>query len=311
VPELPEIESLRRDLGKAILGSRIEGGGVIRSDILHVSPGAPEDPLVRGAKICALHRHGKQLVIETDRGSCLLVHLGMSGSLRVHADPDDAETHVHARWRLRKARRTFFLRHRDPRRFGWLESHASIGSVHAEAWRGLGPDALTIRDEDLFSVVRAASRPLKALLLDQSRIAGLGNIYVDEVLFRTGLHPECRARRLGPGSASRLASIIRAVLQEAVRLGGSTIRDHRTAEGGWGSFQKRHGVYGRAGLPCGNCGRLLCSRTVAQRTTVFCPDCQTRTPKEPGGSPLARGGSPGTRGRQQVWKSSLGRRQGP
>jgi hypothetical protein len=86
------------------------------------------------------------------------------------------------------------------------------------------------------------------------------------------------------------------VLQEAVRLGGSTIRDHRTAEGGWGSFQKRHGVYGRAGLPCGNCGRLLCSRTVAQRTTVFCPDCQTRTPKEPGGSPLARGGSPGASG---------------
>jgi formamidopyrimidine-DNA glycosylase len=252
----------------------------MRRDVMHLAPAAPRDPLVPDAVICALHRHGKQLVIETDRGPCLLVHLGMSGSLRALANPDDSETHVHAQWLLQGSRGAFQLRHRDPRRFGWLESHGSMRSVQENAWCSLGPDALDVRADALAAMLRTTKRPLKALLLDQSRIAGLGNIYVDEVLFQAGLHPACRAHRVGPGMADRLATIIREVLQEAVRLGGSTIRDHRTAEGGWGSFQKFHGVYGRAGLPCLSCGLALCAGSVAQRTTVFCKRCQTRSPQD-------------------------------
>ena len=274
MPELPEIESLRRALEPSLVGASVHAAHLFRADMMHRAAGAPARPLAVGDSIRALHRRGKQLVIESASGPCLLVHLGMSGSLRLLRQAGDPETHVHARWDLRSGRDAFSLRHRDPRRFGWLESHASLESVHARAWSTLGPDALFVEATELVRAIDSSRRPIKALLLDQARIAGLGNIYVDEVLFRQRVHPLMQARKVP--DVAELAHEIRSVLHQAVELGGSTIRDHRTAEGRWGSFQERHGVYGRAGLPCLRCGTVLRSIQVSQRTTVFCPRCQSR-----------------------------------
>lgn len=283
MPELPEVESLRRDLESRILGSRVLQARVLRSDVLHRSAGALEVPLPAGGVVARLLRHGKQLVIETTDHGCLLVHLGMSGSLRVVSDPDahtiDEERHVHARWLLRTRRGALVhLRHRDPRRFGWLESHRSLQSILQTCWSQLGPDALQVQASHLVECFAHSRRALKSALLDQSVTAGIGNIYVDESMFRAGLHPRMQVRRLKPDQVERLATTIRAVLRQAVARGGSTIQDHRTADGGWGSFQKLHKVYGRAGLPCTVCGTPLTSTLVQQRMTVFCGSCQPRRP---------------------------------
>ena len=283
MPELPEVESLRRDLEARILGARVEQSRLLRPDVLHRSADAPEVPLPTGSVVKRLLRHGKQLVIETSQHGCLLVHLGMSGSLRVVPDHDavsiDHERHVHARWTLRTTQGALVhLRHRDPRRFGWLESHASLQSILDTCWNQLGPDALTVESSALIAAFKGSRRALKSALLDQSVTAGIGNIYVDESLFRAGLHPCMPVQRLKPDQVDRLAVIIRKVLQQAVDRGGSTIQDHRTADGGWGSFQKLHKVYGRAGLPCTTCKAPLTSRLVQQRMTVFCKSCQPRRP---------------------------------
>jgi formamidopyrimidine-DNA glycosylase len=204
----------------------------------------------------------------------------MSGSMRLLDQPPVGETHVHAWWRLEPANGSmFWMRHRDPRRFGWLESHASLASVRERRWSLLGPDALGVTVDALNACLAGTRRPLKSALLDQTCVAGLGNIYVDEALFRAGLHPCTRTHRLQERHVRDLAHAITSILRKAVERGGSTIQDHRGADGTWGSFQKLHRVYGRAGLPCVRCGTSLRRRLVSQRTTVFCPDCQPMRPR--------------------------------
>lgn len=278
MPELPEVESLRRSLEARLRGAEVRSACVNRPDMLHRNARAPATPLPPGSRVQALHRHGKQLVIEGSHGS-LLVHLGMSGSLRIvegDAPPAD-ERHVHAFWVLACTDgRTRTLRHRDPRRFGWLESHADLASVHAACWSLLGPDALQVPVDRLAERLAGTRRAIKSALLDQSVIAGVGNIYADESLFHARLHPCARTDRLGVHDLRSLATRIRAVLHKAVELGGSTIQDHRTADGGWGSFQRLHRVYGRDGQPCTRCASTLRRVLVQQRATVFCPVCQRR-----------------------------------
>ena len=288
MPELPEVESLRRSLEVQLRGAVVRSACIARRDMLHRNADAPATPLPPGCRIRALHRHGKQLVIEGSEG-CLLVHLGMSGSLRIvdGETPPADERHVHAHWTLTCGDgrvRTF--RHRDPRRFGWLESHDDLASVKAACWSQLGPDALDVQAGQLVERLAGTRRAIKSALLDQSVVAGIGNIYVDESLFRARVHPCLRADRLDGTGVKRLAACIRAVLGKAVELGGSTIQDHRTADGGWGSFQRLHRVYGRDGQPCVACGTPLRRTLVQQRATVFCPICQRR----PGGraSPVRR-----------------------
>lgn len=277
MPELPEVESLRRALQPDLIGSVVRQARLLRPDMLHRGEGGPPMPLPVGARIRDAHRHGKQLAIETEAHGCLLVHLGMSGSLRRMPDEPSGERHVHASWCLQRVDGSlFWLRHRDPRRFGWLESHRDMASVHRRCWNALGPDALDVNASALTLCLAGSARPLKAALLDQERVAGLGNIYVDETLFRAQLHPAIRAGSLRPNHVQRLAQCIRTVLQKAVAMGGSTIQDHRTADGTWGSFQRLHRVYGRLGLPCQTCGTPLRGLRITQRATVFCPRCQPR-----------------------------------
>lgn len=168
------------------------------------------------------------------------------------------------------------LVYRDIRRFGAITLCPGASVIDERLWSRLGPDALTIEGEVLYRALRRTRRAVKAALLDQGVIAGLGNIYVDESLFAAGVHPLARADRLTRSTVERLAEAIRAILEAAITAGGSTLRDYVDAEGLRGGFQTRHRVYGRAGEPCVECGRALERMVVAQRGTTFCRRCQPR-----------------------------------
>ncbi|MEO1008829.1 MAG: bifunctional DNA-formamidopyrimidine glycosylase/DNA-(apurinic or apyrimidinic site) lyase [Planctomycetota bacterium] len=285
MPELPEVETLRRSLEPHLVGRTVAAATLHRRDIA-VAPGDPpggfarqrtparprrlaRDQMLAGAVIAGLERRGKQLAIIATDGRAIRVHLGMSGQLlraaRAGRLPGD---HVHATWRLDDGGRLVF---RDPRRFGglWL---VDAGGERFDA--ALGPDALAIGAAELRAALDGARRPIKAALLDQRVLAGVGNIYADESLFAARIHPRAIAAALDPPRISALAAAIRRTLASAVRARGSSIRDYRDPSGEPGGFQARHRVYGRAGLACHGCGRMLASDLVAQRTTVWCPGCQ-------------------------------------
>ena len=293
MPELPEVESLRLALAPCLVGRTVLRVDLHRRDIL-VAPGDPRggfsrqrgpkrrrparlDPadLLRGLSISRLDRRGKQLAIisavPTERA--LVVQLGMSGQLLL-SEPGartGQHDHVHASWVLDDGSRLLF---RDPRRFGGLRAFSSLDDLHSH-WAALGPDALSVLPEQLAAAVAGSRRPIKSALLDQAAIAGVGNIYADEALFAAGVRPTRLASRLGAAEIARLASTIRHTLSCAVEAGGSTLRDFLAPDGQPGSYQNSHSVYGRAGLPCVTCATRLRSATVAQRTTVWCPHCQS------------------------------------
>ena len=292
MPELPEVETVRRGLEAGLLGRRIRSVELHRRDVLSV-PGDPPagfsrqrrptkprpyrpEHLLRGAVVTKVRRHGKQLALCADDGRTLLVHLGMTGAMVF--DPGDGETelpaHAHAVWRIesddRRSRRLAFI---DPRRFGGLRCLGPEEALET-VWSSLGPDALTIRAKALREALSRTRRPLKALLLDQSAIAGLGNIYVDEALFGVGLRPSKPAEDAADVAAD-LGQEIRQVLRAAISAGGSTARDYRDTTGRAGRFQDRHRVYGRGGRACLRCDATLESGVIAQRTTVWCPGCQS------------------------------------
>ncbi|MFI4898019.1 MAG: bifunctional DNA-formamidopyrimidine glycosylase/DNA-(apurinic or apyrimidinic site) lyase [Phycisphaerales bacterium JB059] len=287
MPELPEVESVRRTLDERLVGRRVEAARLFRRDVL-VCPGdplggfarsgqAPPDTrvplrrLLRGEVIASTERLGKQLALVGDSGNVMLVHLGMSGQLLLTDRPASAHDHVHAAWTFDRGERLLF---RDPRRFGGLWSFPGLEALRAARWDALGPDALTLRGADLAQRLARTRRPVKAVLLDQRAVAGVGNIYADEALFAASIDPARPADRLSPDEARDLARAIRRILRQAIRAGGSTLRDYRTPAGARGSFQLRHRVYARSGLPCRRCGETLESLTLAQRTTVRCPSCQ-------------------------------------
>lgn len=297
MPELPEVESIRRSLEPRLLGRTVTAATLLRRDVL-VAPGDPfggfsrqrspalrgatparitPQSLLKGARFSRLVRRGKQLALlarapDAAAETVVIVQLGMSGQL-FHRAPGQRvadPSHIHAWWRLDDGSRLLF---RDPRRFGALRTLGSPEALTA-LWASLGPDALTITPDELASTLRAARRGLKTALMDQTVIAGLGNIYVDEALFRAHLRPTRRASALRPDDLARLAAAIRSVLHDALAAGGSTLRDYVDAAGDPGTYQLAHAVYGRSGQPCRSCGRPLTSRVIAQRTTVWCRDCQ-------------------------------------
>lgn len=228
--------------------------------------------LLDGACVARLERRGKRLAFVARDGRALVVQLGMSGQLL--AVPSDERSHRHVAWAVSGRKHPVVFR--DPRRFGGLTPYASIEDLRA-AWDSeLGDDALTITSSRLADALTGA-RTVKAALLDQQTIAGVGNIYADESLFRAGINPRTRCSRLGARQVHALASAIREVLRRAVRTGGSTLRDHRTAFGVPGAAQQTHAVYGRAGQPCPGCGIPIRSTRMAGRATCWCPRCQRRS----------------------------------
>jgi len=288
MPELPEVETVRRGLEPAMVGARIAKVELRRGNIRFPFPPRFGERLT-GQRISALARRAKYLLFQLEGRETLIVHLGMSGSFRVeaettapgafHYERSKDPKHDHVVLHLDNGKTVTF---NDPRRFGFmdlvetgaLEGHPRISGLGDEP---LAPQFGAARLAKLFSGSRA---PLKAALLDQKRIAGLGNIYVCEALFRARLSPFRPAgilARAGGGptrAAAALAKAIRAVLEEAIEAGGSTLRDHRQADGELGYFQHAFAVYDREGSPCPRCNGAIARHVQSGRSTFFCPVCQ-------------------------------------
>lgn len=283
MPELPEVESVRRSVLPHLLGRSITRVDLLRPDIIDGdrSPRA----LMHGGSVAQILRRGKLLAFATSDTSApaFALHLGMTGQLLIlpAADPRiDALTHVHLRWHLAPSAgdtrhaTPMTLLFRDPRRFGGLFTHPSLADLIARRYDTLGPDALEITPAHLAAAIGSSTRAIKAALLDQTVLAGVGNIYADEALFIARINPRRRCKTLRPHHFAALTTAIVAILNKAITAGGSTLRDYRDADGQAGSFALEHHVYGRAGLPCTRCQTTLKSTTLAQRTTVWCPQCQ-------------------------------------
>jgi formamidopyrimidine-DNA glycosylase len=290
MPELPEVETVRQTLWAAAGGRRVVRVQVRRADVVHGGRVTPAR-LLQNLRLAAMVRHGKQLTIvgEAVRDSCgppflpddlsdrpcVCVHLGMSGSLCYvfgnGTSGRNGASHVHLVWYLDDGSRIEF---RDPRRFGgvWLFDHYS--DLVTQRWSALGDDALTITPRRLHIHLSTTRRCIKAALLDQAVVAGLGNIYVDELLFACGLHPLTPASALTMNSVQRLVARMRRLLNGAIRHGGSTLRDYVDGNGQAGRFQRRHRVYGRTGQACLHCGQPLEHVTISGRRSMFCQRCQ-------------------------------------
>lgn len=348
MPELPEVEHLRRSLEPHLVGARITEVRVHRRDIVRIAGtrkavrGVKPAMLLEGDRIARLIRRGKSMAIVGEAGGVLGVHLGMTGMMRVverakassprrtqraqseriGENEQERDKHVHCEWTMVRERdpgrrssalvlerplarlgsshlrlvrdvggstlitngviappgQPFALWFRDPRRFGGLYPFTSIEQLHAHAggWARLGPDALDIDAATLRERLRRTSQPIKAALLNQALIAGVGNIYADESLFAAGIHPKSKPRGVGDEQWSKLAESIVRILRLSIEAGGSSISDYLDAQGEPGTYGGEHRVYGRGGQTCVMCGQTLRGCVVGQRTTVFCEGCQKR-----------------------------------
>jgi formamidopyrimidine-DNA glycosylase len=265
MPELPEVETVRAGLAELLGGARIHRARAHRPDLR--TP-IPDLAVLAGRRITGVARRAKYLLIATD-GPTVLNHLGMTGVWRL---ADAARTHDHVELELADGRRVVF---NDPRRFGMFELCRPDGG-HA-ALDGLGPEPLGpgFTGEVLRTAARRHRRAaLKAMIMDQRVVVGVGNIYASEACFRAGLRPGRAAGRVpGPG-LDRLAQEIRTILAEAIAKGGSTIGDYRQVNGLSGLFQNTFVVYGRAGEPCRTCAGLIRQKTIAGRNSFWCQRCQ-------------------------------------
>jgi formamidopyrimidine-DNA glycosylase len=270
MPELPEVETVRRGLALKMTGRRIVAAELRRPDLRRPFPPKLAERL-GGAEIGALGRRGKYILIELDRDGLLLLHLGMSG--RVTAGPAGAPAARHDHVVLRLDDGTVVTLN-DPRRFGTLDYLRKSEADRHPLLAGLGPEPLGPDFDGRYLAGKLAGRmtPIKAALLDQRVVAGLGNIYVCEALYRARLSPRRQALTIGRGRAERLVAAIRAVLDEAIAAGGSSLRDYVQANGELGYFQHRWAVYGREGEPCPGCSCREGVRRIVQagRSTFFC-----------------------------------------
>lgn len=270
MPELPEVETTRRGIAPAVTGHVVRGV-LVRDRRLRwpVPPGLSRD--LPGATINKVRRRAKYLLLETDRGT-VIIHLGMSGSLRVVAADSPPSAYDHVDIVLDDG---MCLRLRDPRRFGavlWTRGDPMDHRLLAR----LGPEPLdpALDANTLRARLKGRRRAIRDTLLDSHVIAGIGNIYANEALFRAGIDPRRAAGRIGRERCGRLLDALRAVLTDAIRAGGSSLRDFRRADGNPGYFQLSLQVYGRAGEPCPVCGTPIRRQVLGARSLYYCPSCQ-------------------------------------
>lgn len=273
MPELPEVETIVGDLRPHLVGRTIERCELSFPTIVrHPEPEQFIDAVV-GMKIEAVGRRGKYILIELSQRLLLVVHLGMSGHLS-YVDPvAPLEKHTHAVFFLDDGHQ---LRYRDPRRFGRLLLGDEQALLSAKKMPRLGPEPIDpdFAADELYRRLRRRRAPLKAVLLDQTTLAGVGNIYADESLHRAGLRPDRIAGTVSKRSARALHDSLRESLELAITNRGSSVDTYRDAWGDAGRQQEKLLVYGRAGEPCFTCGRPLSVKRIAGRTTVFCRHCQ-------------------------------------
>ncbi|MCB1030864.1 MAG: bifunctional DNA-formamidopyrimidine glycosylase/DNA-(apurinic or apyrimidinic site) lyase [Acidimicrobiales bacterium] len=266
MPELPEVETVKRGLASIVTDRRVEMAGSHPS--IKFSPATT----VVGARFNGVNRRGKYLLFPLDDGRQLVAHLGMTGQFRPVSEPSSS-AHVRAWWRLDDGT---ILEFRDVRRFGRIavvqgDDYSSLPTLHA-----LGPEPFDPDFDGLYlwKALRSSSAAIKTQLLSQKVVAGVGNIYADEALWRAHLHPD--ARRITKAKAEALRIAIINVLKEGIENGGTTLRDYRSVDGSEGSNQHSLDCYGQAGSPCPRCSTVMVRSVIGARATTHCPSCQKR-----------------------------------
>ena len=272
MPELPEVETVRRRLEPVLAGRSLE-----HVEILDARLTRPLDPLevaaeLVGERVEAVDRRGKYLVVRFESGRALVVHLRMTGSLLHVADVPEPDPHRRAVVTLDDGTTVVY---RDVRRFGtWLVAEPGEAEPYLDARLGREPLGPAFTTKRLGEALAGRRAPVKAAILDQRRLAGVGNIYADEALWRARIHPRRPAGELGQEELKALHRGIRAALKAGIARQGATLRDYRTPDGGSGRMQHEFKVYGREGEPCERCGRPIEKTRAAGRGTWFCPGCQ-------------------------------------
>lgn len=282
MPELPEVETVRRGLSPAMEGAVIARADVNRPDLRWPFP-LDMAARLSGRRVERLRRRSKYILVDLDSGESLLIHLGMSGRMLVSGDPlgqfahehPAAEKHDHVVFHMDNGARITF---NDPRRFGAMDMMETATAESHKLLAVLGPEPFgnDFHEDHLVAAFRNRNAPIKSVLLDQRTVSGLGNIYVCEALFRAKIHPARKAGRISKSRVATLVPIIRDVLSDAIDAGGSSLRDFRQADGELGYFQHSFDVYGREGDPCRRTG---CSTTIQRivqggRSSFYCPQCQ-------------------------------------
>ena len=282
MPELPEVETVRRGLLPAMEGVVIERADVNRADLRWPFPERMADRLT-GARVDALRRRSKYILADLSTGETLIIHLGMSGRILISGDPlgqfhhhhPAPEKHDHVVFHMGNGARITF---NDARRFGAMDLTPTSAAEDHWLLRDLGPEPLgnAFHEDYLVARLRGRNTPVKAALLDQRIVAGLGNIYVCEALYRAGISPVRKAGRIGEARVRALVPIIRDVLSEAIEAGGSSLRDYRQADGELGYFQHTFRAYDREGQSCRTpgCGGTIARIVQSDRSSFYCPRCQ-------------------------------------
>jgi formamidopyrimidine-DNA glycosylase len=279
MPELPEVETIARTLEPRVRGRVISGIELIFRPLLRT--GSRKDlEAMRGRRILGLRRRGKMLLIACGGGRTLVFHLKMTGQFLFAASTEARDKHTRLVVRFDDGRDE--LRFRDVRKFGFLLCVEGDPERSSAELSVLGPEPLEIGLPEFAALLRSRKGRIKSLLLDQTRIAGIGNIYADEMLFDAGIHPRTPAASLTRPRVARLYDSMKKILVLAIEANGSTLRDYRDAEGNEGSFQGSHKVYGRTGEPCVACGAPIRMVRIGGRSSHFCPHCQRKPPERKG-----------------------------
>ncbi|MEQ1543133.1 MAG: bifunctional DNA-formamidopyrimidine glycosylase/DNA-(apurinic or apyrimidinic site) lyase [Novosphingobium sp.] len=270
MPELPEVETTVRGLSRYLLGQRLTRVEPRREGLRRPFPEGLGQTMT-GATVTGLGRRAKYGMIQTDRGQTLVFHLGMSGRWRI--EPEELGKHDHLVIETESGRRLALC---DPRRFGSVDLVDSAGLDAWPAFAALGPEPLgdALTATHLKAALAGRGAPIKAMLLDQRIVAGLGNIYVCEALFRAGIDPRKAAGAVPPAALKRLVPAITGVIAEAIAAGGSTLRDYAQPDGELGYFSKQFDVYDRTGQDCTRCGTAVMRIAQGGRSTWLCPACQ-------------------------------------
>jgi formamidopyrimidine-DNA glycosylase len=271
MPELPEVETTRRGIEPHVVGRTIRHIDVRDTRLRWPVPAQELAAGLPGSTVMVIRRRAKYLLLETTSG-CMILHLGMSGSLRVLPSNEEALKHEHVQIDFDDGNS---LRLRDPRRFGallWTTQDPTLHPLLVE----LGPEPLgpNFTAEYLFRRSRGRRLAIKNLVMDASVVVGVGNIYASEALFHAGIRPGRAAGRLSRAECTRLVTAIRQVLASAIEAGGTTLRDFSNSDGQPGYFRMSLAVYGRAGEGCCQCGSVIRQRRIGQRSSFYCPACQ-------------------------------------
>ena len=274
MPELPEVETVKRGLARSVKGKRIEEVNIFDPSLVK---GLSAGGFVKGLggwSITEVSRRGKYLLFKLDNGKTWVVHLRMTGRMLFNDDgrpKADKSTRAILTLSGGKQGRSY-LSFSDTRRFG--EWYLVRRPDEVPLISKMGPEPLGIGRDEFAIKVKEKNRQIKALLLDQEFLGGIGNIYACEVLYRTGLHPKRRTSRISTSNIKRLHDNIQAILKEAIRAGGSSVRNYRRSDGSEGWFALKLAVYGRAGSPCPRCGATIKRTEISGRGTFYCPGCQ-------------------------------------